>query len=147
VDTREVLIAVLEAANRRDLDAAAPFVDPAFVGEVPSDVSAEPDVYEGHDGIQRYFESFWEIVDDLTLECDAFDHVGTWTLASVHARSVGRGSGLPVDGHIALSVQSRNDRLIRLRAHPDLNEARAWAGGNEQRAEPKKERDGATGST
>jgi ketosteroid isomerase-like protein len=127
VETREVLVALLEAANRRDLDAASTFVDPAFVGEVPSDMSAEPDVYEGHDGLRRYFESFWEIVDGLTLECDAFDQVGSWTLAAVHARSLGRSSGLPVDGHIALSVQSRDDRLVRLRAHPDIDQARAWA--------------------
>jgi SnoaL-like domain len=134
VDTREVLIAVLEAANRHDLDAVVTFVDPAFVGEVPSDVSAEPDVYKGHDGIRRYFKSFWEIVEGLTLECDAFDRVGSWTIASVHARSVGRGSGLPVDGHIALSVLSRNDRLIRLRAHPGLEDARRWASAASDRA-------------
>jgi ketosteroid isomerase-like protein len=126
--TRELLIALLEAASRRDLDAAVGFVDPAFVGEVPSDMSAEPDVYEGHDGIRRYFESFWDIVDGLTFECDAFDRVGPWTLVAVHARSFGRGSGLPVDGHVALSAQSREDRLTRIRAHPDLAEARAWAG-------------------
>jgi ketosteroid isomerase-like protein len=127
VDTREVLIAVLDAANRRDLDAAAPFVDPAFVGEVPSDVSAEPDVYKGHAGMQRYFESFWEIVDDLEFACDDFDRIGDWTLAALHARSFGRGSGIPVDGHVALSVQSREDKLVRLRVHPDLDAARAWA--------------------
>jgi ketosteroid isomerase-like protein len=120
-------MAMLEAANRRDLDAAAALVDPSFVGEVPSSMSVEPDVYEGHDGMRRYFESFWEIVDRLTFEFDAFEEVGSWTLASGHARSFGRGSGLPVDGAIALSAQSRDGKLTRLRAHPDLDEARAWA--------------------
>ena len=122
-----MLVALLEAANRRDLDAAVAYVDPGFIGEVPSDMSAEPDVYEGHDGLRRYFESFWDIVDGLTVEVEEFDQVGPWTLASAHARSFGRGSGLPVDGLIALSVQSRDGKLTRLRAHPDLDEARSWA--------------------
>jgi hypothetical protein len=47
---------LFDAANRRDLDAAAVFVDQAFVGEVPSDMSIEPDVYEGPDGLRRYLQ-------------------------------------------------------------------------------------------
>src|SRR4051812_19996723 len=73
---------MLEAANRRDLDAVVALSDPEFVGEVPADMSVEPDVYVGHEGIRRYFESFWEIVDGLTMECDAFVQVGSWTIAS-----------------------------------------------------------------
>jgi hypothetical protein len=119
---------LFDAANRRDLDAAAVFVDQAFVGEVPSDMSIEPDVYEGPDGLRRYLQSFWEIVDELTLECVEFDEVGSWTVASVRVRNVGRGSDYPVDGFIAVSAQSRNDKLTRLRAHQDLDAARTWAG-------------------
>lgn len=126
MDTRELLVGLLDAANRRDLDAAVAFADPAFVGEVPADMSAEPDVYEGRDGIRRYFESFWEIVDGLTLECVAFEEIGPWTVASVHATSLGRGSGLPVDGYIAVSAQSRDGRLTRACAHPSVDGARAW---------------------
>jgi len=118
---------MLEAANRRDLDAVVALSDPEFVGEVPADMSVEPDVYVGHEGIRRYFESFWEIVDGLTMECDAFVQVGSWTIASVRARSFGRGSGLPVDGLIALSAQSRDGRLTRICSHPDVDAARAWA--------------------
>ena len=127
METRELLDAVFDAANRRDLDAIFALVDAGFVGEVPSSMSAEPDVYEGQDGIRRYFESFWEIVDGLTFELVSFEEAGSWTIVSVHPRGVGRASGLPIEDLIALTVQSRDGRLTRLRTHPGLEDARAWA--------------------
>jgi ketosteroid isomerase-like protein len=126
VETRELLDVVFDAANRRDLDAIAAHVDPAFAGEVPSSMSAEPDVYEGEDGIRRYFESFWEIVDGLTFELEDIEEVGAWTIVSVHPHGVGRSSGLPIEDRIALTVQAQNGKLTRLRTHPGANEARAW---------------------
>jgi len=48
-------------------------------------------------------------------------------LPRLRARSFGRGSGLPVDGLIALSAQSRDGRLTRICSHPDVDAARAWA--------------------
>jgi ketosteroid isomerase-like protein len=126
VETRELVDVVFDAANRRDLDAIFAVVDRAFVGEVPSSMSAEPDVYEGHDGVRRYFESFWEIVDGLTFELIGFDQHGPWTIVSVHPRGVGRASGLPIEDLIALTVQAHDGRLTRLRAHPNREEAHAW---------------------
>jgi ketosteroid isomerase-like protein len=126
VETREVLHLIFDAANRHDLDAVCALVDPTFAGEVPSTMSAEPDVYEGHDGIRRYFESFWEIVDGLTFELVAMEDAGAWTIVSVHPRGVGRSSGLPIEDRIGLSVQSQDGRLTRLRTHPDVDDARAW---------------------
>ena len=126
MESRELVDVVFDAANRRDLDAIFAVVDPSFVGEVPSSMSAEPDVYEGHDGIRRYFESFWEIVDGLTFELIAFEQHGPWTIVSVHPRGVGRASGLPIEDSIALTVQSHDGRLTRLRTHPNLEEAHAW---------------------
>jgi ketosteroid isomerase-like protein len=126
VETRELLDVVFDAANRRDLDAIVAHVDPSFAGEVPSSMSAEPDTYKGHDGIRRYFESFWEIVDDLTFELEDVEQVGAWTVVSVHPHGVGRSSGLTIEDRIALTVQARDGKLTRLRTHPGATEARAW---------------------
>lgn len=89
-------------------------------------MSAEPDVYEGPDGVRRYFESFWDIVDGLTFELVAIEDAGDWTLVSVHPHGAGRASRLPVEDHIALSVQAHDGRLTRLRTHPGMKDACAW---------------------
>jgi ketosteroid isomerase-like protein len=130
VDTAGVLSGLLDASNRRDLDAAAALVAPQFEGVVPSTMSAEPDVYNGRDGLRRYFESFWEIVDDLTFVIDEIEVHGEWVLARARALGKGRSSGLPVDNHIALACTSSDGLLTNLHAYPDLEAARAALPGN-----------------
>ena len=124
MNDREVLAAALDASNRRDLDAAVALADPQFEGVVPSSMSAEPDVYKGHEGIRRYFESFWEVVDDLTITIDEFEDVAGWTLALCSATGRGRASGLPIDNKIVIASQVHAGLLTRLDAHPDMDTAR-----------------------
>jgi ketosteroid isomerase-like protein len=124
VNAREVLAAALDASNRGDLDGAVALTDPQFEGVVPSSMSAEPDAYKGHDGIRRYFESFWEVVENLTITIEEFEDVNGWTLALCKATGKGRLSGLPIDNKIVIAAQVRDGVLTRLDAHPDLDEAR-----------------------
>ena len=130
MNDREVLAAALDAANRRDLDAAVALADPQFQGVVPGSMSAEPDVYKGHDGIRRYFETFWEVVDDLTITIEEFeDAADGWTLARCGATGKGRASGLPIDNKIVIAAKVQGALLLRLDAHPDIDEARRSVGG------------------
>jgi ketosteroid isomerase-like protein len=124
VNAHEVLTAAYDASNRRDLDAVVALADPQFEGVIPSSMSAEPDVYRGHEGIRHYFETFWEVVANLTITIEEFEDVPGWTLALCHATGQGRLSGLPVDNRIAVACQVRDGLIIRLDAHPDLEEAR-----------------------
>ena len=125
MDTPGLLSAVLQAANRRDLDAILALTDPEFEGTVPSSMSAEPDVYLGHEGVRRYFESFWEIVDGLNFQIEEFDQAGDWTIAQGYASGTGRASGLPIENRIALACLARGELLHRLDVYPDMDEARA----------------------
>jgi len=124
IDAREVITAALDAGSRHDLDAVVALTDEDFEGVVPSSMSAEPDVYLGHDGIRHYFESFWEIVDDLHFELVEFDEVNGWTIALAHARGSGRASGLPIDNFVVIASQVRGGRVHRMHAYPDMDEAR-----------------------
>ena len=124
MNAREVLAAALDASNRGDLDGAVALADPQFEGVVPSSMSAEPDVYKGHDGIRHYFESFWEVVENLKITIEEFDDVNGWTLALCSATGTGRLSGLPIDNKVVIAAQVRDGLLTRLDAHPDLDEAR-----------------------
>ena len=118
------MTAALDAANRRDLDAVVALTDEQFEGVVPESMSAEPDSYVGHEGIRRYWQSFWEIVDDLVIAPEEFDDVGDWTVARCHATGRGRTSGIPIDNHIAVACLLRHGRVYRFHAFPDMDEAR-----------------------
>ena len=124
MDAGALLSALLDAAGRRDLDAVVALTDPEFEGVVPSSMSAEPDVYRGHAGVRHYFESFWEIVDDLRIDLEEFEEVQGWTIALGHARGSGRASGLPIDNRIAIACLARDGLLHRMQAYPDMDQAR-----------------------
>ena len=52
--------------------------DENIVIEIPSDLSAEPDTYHGHDGVRRYFAGFDGMIDDVRYE--AFELTAEATL-------------------------------------------------------------------
>jgi ketosteroid isomerase-like protein len=51
----EVVRRGFEAMSSGDLPQMLAFTHPDFEVKIPSEVSAEPDTYRGHDGIPRYF--------------------------------------------------------------------------------------------
>jgi ketosteroid isomerase-like protein len=124
VDNRELIVACLEAANRNEMDVAAALVHDDFVGVVPPSMSAEPDTYEGPDGLRRYFELFREIVDDVAFSITDFEDVGDWTIALGAASGTGNVSGLPLNLDVAIGTQVRDGKIFRMEAFPDLEHAR-----------------------
>jgi ketosteroid isomerase-like protein len=124
VDSRQLIVACLEAANRNEMDAAAALVHDDFVGVVPPSMSAEPDTYQGPDGLRRYFELFREIVDDVAFSITDFEDAGDWTIALGAAAGTGRVSGLPLNLDVAIGTQVRDGKIFRMEAFPDLEHAR-----------------------
>jgi ketosteroid isomerase-like protein len=124
VDNRELIVALLEAANRNEMDAASALVHADFVGVVPANMSAEPDTYEGPDGVRLYFELFRDIVDDLEFSITDFEDVGDWTIALGSAAGTGHVSGLRVSLDVAIGSQVRDGKIFRMEAFPDLDHAR-----------------------
>jgi ketosteroid isomerase-like protein len=124
VDNQELIVACLEAANRNEMDMAASLVHDDFVGVVPPSMSAEPDTYEGPDGLRRYFELFREIVDDVAFSITDFEDVGDWTIALGAASGTGNVSGLPLNLDVAIGTQVRDGKIFRMEAFPDLEHAR-----------------------
>jgi ketosteroid isomerase-like protein len=128
VDSRELIVACLEAANRNEMDAAAALVHADFIGVVPANMSAEPDTYEGPEGLRRYFDLFREIVDELEFSITNFEDVGDWTIALGAAAGTGRVSGIRLMLDVAIGTQVRDGKLFRMEAFPDLEHARRELG-------------------
>ena len=64
----EIVRQMLDALNNEGTEAALAWFAEDFHGVVPPELSAEPDSYDGHDGVRRYFDSFHEIVADLRFD-------------------------------------------------------------------------------
>src|SRR5262245_16874952 len=115
----------IEAWNRGDIDAAVENLHEDIVwrtgGQFP-DVEA---VYEGREGVRRFFREFSEPWDEVTAEIeevieDREDQVVV--LVNFHAR--GR-EGIELDGRFIHIWRSDEQRLVReFRAYPEEDRAR-----------------------
>jgi ketosteroid isomerase-like protein len=92
----DTLRRLMEAFNRRDMERILSLTDPEFEAVIPAQLSAEPDTYRGHEGIQRYFESFYEAMDEIEFEAERFWDAGDAVVAAVHMRAQGTRTAIPV---------------------------------------------------
>ena len=119
---------MLDALNQEGVEAALEFVAEDFHGVVPPELSAEPDSYDGHDGLRHYFDSFQEIVDDLRFDVEELVEVAPNAIA---ARGLitgrGRESGIPIEMRVPGLYRIRDGKVIGIEAYPSWEDAVAAA--------------------
>jgi ketosteroid isomerase-like protein len=106
------------------LGSAMELISEDAVFEVPGSMSAEPDVYQGHEGARRYFAGFEGLIDNLRFEpLDVEESGGAVTM---WIRFTGRGatSGIEVEQHAAVNVWVSDGKVVRMHPHPDMETAR-----------------------
>jgi ketosteroid isomerase-like protein len=115
---------MLDTLNNEGTDAALVWFADDFHGVVPPELSAEPDSYDGHDGVRRYFDSFHEIVDDLRFDAEELIEIGPNAVA---ARGLitgsGRESGIPIEMRVPLLMRLREGKVVEISAYADWDEA------------------------
>jgi ketosteroid isomerase-like protein len=121
----EVVLELFRRFGHEGLDSALELIAENAVFEIPGDMSAEPDVYEGHEGAKRYFAGFDGTLDHLRfepLEIEEGDQAVTMWI-----RFVGRGvtSGIEVEQYAAINVWLDDGKVVRMHPHPDMDAARA----------------------
>lgn len=122
---------MLEAYARGGVDAVIEFIHPDFHGEVPPEVSAEPDSYDGHEGVRRYFDLFAEVIDDLAFEPYEFVEAGDRVMVVSRLSGVGKGSGVPVEMEAYNVAEVRGDKLAFMAAYGSRDAALEALGGAE----------------
>ena len=103
--------------------------DENIVIEIPPELSAEPDTYNGHEGVRRYFAGFEGMLDDIRYE--ALDLMPSGDdVVIAHIRLAGRGvsSGLDVDLEAFVVHELANGKIVRIRPYAELDEAQAAVG-------------------
>ena len=128
VDSLELARRTFESLARDGVDGMLEFVHPEFDMETPAGMAAEPQRYEGHEGVRLWFQQFYEVMHEVVLEPGEVEELGPGrVLVPLTIRARGQSSGIETDQK-ALTVATLRDGLVtRLEFFFSEQEARASA--------------------
>jgi ketosteroid isomerase-like protein len=124
----EIVKRGFEAFDQEGVEGLLAFIHEDFEASTPPRLASEPDTYRGHDGVHRYFDSFYEVMDDIRWESQSFHEVGEKVVVEFTLYARGKSTGLEF-GQPAVQVWTlRDGKGIGLELYPTLEEALAAAG-------------------
>jgi ketosteroid isomerase-like protein len=115
------------AFNEGGTDALVPFVDPEGEFTTPPELASEPDTYRGHEGLRRYFDSFFEVMDEIRIEPLAVRERGEAVVMEFRLRARGKATGIEAEQLAYAAAELRDERIVSLTVHPTLADAEARA--------------------
>lgn len=119
----EIVKRGFDAFNRDGVDALLEFVHPEFEVTTPPELASEPDTYRGHDGVRRYFDSFYEAMEEIRWEPRGFHEAGDRVVVEFTLRARGKSTGLDVGQEAVMVWELRDRQAIGLELYPTLDEA------------------------
>jgi ketosteroid isomerase-like protein len=129
VDDIEVVRRGFAALREGGVEALLPFISADFEVTTPASLAAEPDTYRGHDGLRRYFASFYEAMDEVTFEPHEFVTAGGRVVVPFTLRARGRSTGLAFEQEAVFVWRIREGLATGLSVHPGRDAAIAEAEG------------------
>jgi ketosteroid isomerase-like protein len=133
----ETIERAIAAVNARDIDGYLECCTEDVVLCTP--LSAVSGVYEGADGIRRFFADVGDAAPDFHLELQHVEPIGEHrVLASIQSRATGRASGIPLEAPSTTNVYDMaGGRIRRIRIFLERGEALDAAGLGGRRTEPR----------
>jgi uncharacterized protein len=122
-DDIAVVRAGFEALSERGVEGLLPLIHPEFEVTTPPGLAAEPDTYRGHDGVRRYFDSFYDAMDEIRFEPGEFVEAGGRVIVPVTLIARGRTTGIEVKQELVLVWTLRDGQAARLEPFATLDEA------------------------
>lgn len=126
-DNVEIVREGFAALASEGVEGLVPLIDPEFEVTTPPDLASEPDTYRGVEGVRRYFESFYDAMENVYFEGHEFTAVGDRVLVDFTLRATGRSSGIEVGQSAHMLWTLRDGKAIRLELFSDRDEALATA--------------------
>lgn len=124
----EIVQRGFEAFNAGGVEGIIPFVHPEFEATTPPNLASEPDTYRGYDGIRRWFDSFYEVMDEIRWDAHSFQEAGEMVIVVFTLRARGKTTGLDFGQDAVMLWELRDGKAIRLELFATLGEAQAAAG-------------------
>ena len=125
----EIVKAGFDAFNSGGIEGILPTIHPDFEATTPPELASEPDTYRGHDGVRRWFDSFYEVMDDIRWDAHSFSESGDRVIVEFTLRARGKTTGLDFGQDAVMVWRVREGKAIGLELYTTLEEARAAAGG------------------
>jgi ketosteroid isomerase-like protein len=127
-------VRVVEAATSGmatgDPEAVVPHIHPDFEMRTPPGLAAEPDLYRGADGVRRWFESFYEVMDEVRVEASELEQVGDdVVVANLRVSARGRATGLELDQAAVGLARVADGKVKELQFFTERDQALAAARG------------------
>jgi ketosteroid isomerase-like protein len=114
------------AFEEKGVEGLIPFLHADFEMTTPPGLAAEPDTYRGHDGIRRYFQSFYEVMDDIRFEVLEYEDLGEGrVLMPSILRARGQTTGIEVEQQVTQVWEVRGGLAARCHVFASSAEARA----------------------
>jgi ketosteroid isomerase-like protein len=124
----EIVRRAHRALNEGDVDDLVSICSPDFTLDM-SDRVFNPAVYEGHEGIRRFYSEVTEVWESFTWEPVDIAELDDLILVRVHSIGKGGHSGLEVDRYSAMLWRFEGDQLCSLTFFRDPGEAERVAHG------------------
>jgi ketosteroid isomerase-like protein len=117
-----------EALQQGGVEAFLDFIDPRFEMTTPPDMTVEPATYRGHDGMRRYFESFYEIMDEVRFEPQEFIDAGDRVVVPARLVARGRDTGIEAEQQLTMVWTLHEGKALRCETYATKAEALEAAG-------------------
>ena len=127
-DNVEVMRRGYEAYAERGVEGFLDSIDPEFELVTPPGLALEPQTYRGHEGVRRYFDSFYDAVDEVRLEAEEFIAAGNHVIVPFRLTTRGRASGIEASMQAVQVWEVRHGKAIRCDVYASVEEAREAVG-------------------
>lgn len=112
----------IDAFDRRDLQALRALYHPDVVLDFSASVGLEPGVYKGIDAVFRFYKSYFDTFEEITLNPHRFIDAGPSVVVPNRSRSLGR-DGVEVFARSAFVFTFDAGQLTRICLYRETEEA------------------------
>lgn len=123
----EIVRQSYEVFNSRDLALIGNLLHPDFELNLSNSMGFDRGNYLGERGLVRFFESYWDAFESISIEVEKLIGTGDAIVAIIRARGRGTGSGAEVDARGPHLWLFRDGKVVGLALYEHLDEALAAA--------------------
>jgi ketosteroid isomerase-like protein len=128
-DNVELVRSFIDTFNTGGVEGILPLIHPEFEATTPPELASEPDTYRGHEGVRRYFDSFYEAMDEIRWEAHSFQEIEERVIVDFTLHARGKTTGIDTELRAVQVWELRDGKVVGGEIHPTLEEAMSAARG------------------
>jgi ketosteroid isomerase-like protein len=127
-DGIEVVRRAMAALASTGVEGMVRHVHPDFEMATPPEVAAEPGTYRGRDGVRRWFDEFYEVMDEVTLDATELEPAGEGAVVgTITIRTRAATTGIETSLQVPVVCDVADGQIVGMRFFGSREEALAAA--------------------